>query len=153
MTIAATSLAAALWDRYGRIDAIRRSSRKDAQQMLLMCFCTDNVLSRWTPNRRFERNTVSANVCAFTVDRLKTRCRANRHNLSLICVQLKLVAIHPEQNIINTCLSEYRIEKKGTDRVGHFWTAQCHRRTYDSHNYGKKSQRLGVQGKQDRSQH
>ena len=49
MTIAATSLAAALWDRYGRIDAIRRSSRKDAQQMLLMCFCTDNVLSRWTP--------------------------------------------------------------------------------------------------------
>ena len=49
MTIAATSLAAALWDRYGRIDAIRRSSRKDAQQMLLMCFCIDNVLSRWTP--------------------------------------------------------------------------------------------------------
>jgi len=49
MTIAATSLAAALWDRYGRIDAIRRSSRKDAQQMLLMCFCNDNVLSRWTP--------------------------------------------------------------------------------------------------------
>ena len=45
MTIAATSLAAALWDRYGRIDAIRRSSRKDAQQMLLMCFCIDNVLS------------------------------------------------------------------------------------------------------------
>ena len=35
MTIAATSLAAALWDKYGRIDAIRRSSRKDAQQMLL----------------------------------------------------------------------------------------------------------------------
>ena len=49
MTIAATSLGAALWDRYGRIDAIRRSSRKDAQQMLLMCFCIDNVLSRWTP--------------------------------------------------------------------------------------------------------
>ena len=36
----------ALWDRYGRIDAIRRSSRKDARQM---CCCTDNVLSRWTP--------------------------------------------------------------------------------------------------------
>ena len=48
MTIAATSLAAALWDKYGRIDAIRRSSKKDAQQML-MCFCIDNVLSRWTP--------------------------------------------------------------------------------------------------------
>ena len=46
MTIAATSLAAALWDKYGRVDAIRRSSRKDAQQMLLMCFCIDNVLSR-----------------------------------------------------------------------------------------------------------
>ena len=49
MTIAATSLAAALWDRYGQIDAIRQSSRKDAQQMLLICFCIDNVLSRWTP--------------------------------------------------------------------------------------------------------
>ena len=49
MTIAATSLAAALWDKYGRIDAIRRSSRKDTQQLLLMCFCIDNVLSRWTP--------------------------------------------------------------------------------------------------------
>ena len=49
MTITATSLAAALWDRYGRTDAIRRSSRKDAQQMLLICFCIDNVLSRWTP--------------------------------------------------------------------------------------------------------
>ena len=106
MTIAATSLAAALWDRYGRIDAIRRSSRQDAQQMLLICFCIDKVLSRWTPRyRRFERNTVSANVCALTVDRFKTRCRANRHDLSLICVQLKLVAIHPEQNIINTCLN------------------------------------------------
>ena len=45
----ATSLAAALRDRYGRIDAIRRSSRKDAQQMLLMCFFIDNVLSKWTP--------------------------------------------------------------------------------------------------------
>ena len=56
-------------------------------------------------NRRFERNAVSANVCALTVDRFKTRCRTNRHNLSLICVQLKLVAIHPEQNIINTCLN------------------------------------------------
>ena len=82
-------------------------------------------------NRRFKRNTVSANVCALTVDRLKTRCRANRHNLSLICVQLKLVAIHPEQNIINTCL-KYRTEQKGTDQVGRFWTAQCHRRTCDS---------------------
>ena len=49
MTIAATNLAAALWDRYGRIDAILRRSRKDAQQMLLMCFCVDNVVSRWTP--------------------------------------------------------------------------------------------------------
>ena len=29
MTFAATSLAAALWDRYGRIDAICQSSRKD----------------------------------------------------------------------------------------------------------------------------
>ena len=49
MTIAATSLAAALWDKYGQIDVIPRSSRKDAQQMLVMCFCIDNVSSRWTP--------------------------------------------------------------------------------------------------------
>ena len=49
MIIDATSLAAALWHKYGRIEAIRRSSRKDAQQMLLVCFCIDNVLSRWTP--------------------------------------------------------------------------------------------------------
>ena len=56
-------------------------------------------------NRRLERNNVSANVCALIVDRLKTSCRANRHNFSRICVLLKLVAIHPEQNIINTCLN------------------------------------------------
>ena len=49
MNIAATSPAAALWDKYGPIDAICRSSKKDAQQMLLMCFCIDNVLSRWIP--------------------------------------------------------------------------------------------------------
>ena len=108
MTIAVTSLAAALWDRYGRIDAICRSARKDAGQMLLMCCCIDNVLSRFSARYLtdvFERNTVSANVCALTVDRLKTRYRANRHNLSLISVQLKLVALHPEQNIINICLN------------------------------------------------
>ena len=63
MTIAATSLAAALWDRDGQTDAIRQSSRKDAQQMLLMCKMDSKVF-----NRRFERNTVSANVCALTVD-------------------------------------------------------------------------------------
>ena len=49
MTIAATTLAAALWDRYGQIDAIHQSSRKGTQQMLLMCFCIDDILSRWTP--------------------------------------------------------------------------------------------------------
>ena len=118
MTIAATSLAAALWDRYGRIDAIRRSSRKDAQQMLLMCFCIDNVLSRWNP--RYLTDVLKGTLfllgflfcfvvllffCALTIGRLKTRCRANRHNLSLICVQLKLVAVHPEQNIISICLN------------------------------------------------
>ena len=133
--------------------------------MLLMCFCIDNVLSRWTP--RYLTDVLKGTLfllcflfcfcfCALTVVRLKTRCRANRHNLSLICVQLKLVAVHPEQNIIN--MSEYRIEQKGTDRIGHFWTAQCHRRTCDSHNYGqkshlKKAEITSVQGKQDRSQH
>ena len=49
MIIAATSLAAALWERYGRIVAARRSSRKNARQTLSMCCRTDNVWSRWTP--------------------------------------------------------------------------------------------------------
>ena len=61
-------------------------------------------------NPHSERNTTNVlkgtlfPPMLFTVDRLKMRCRANWHNLSLICVQLKLVAIHPEQNIINTGL-------------------------------------------------
>ena len=67
-------------------------------------------------NRRFERNAVSANVCALTVDRLKTRCRPNRQNLSLICVQRKLVAIRPEQNIVNTCL-DTGLNRKDEDEV------------------------------------
>ena len=66
-------------------------------------------------NRRFKRNTVSASVCALTVDRLKTRCRANGHNLSLICVQLKLVAIHPEQSSINTRL---KTEQNRSELIG-----------------------------------
>ena len=49
MTIAATSLASVLWDRCVWTDATHQSSRKDTRQMLLMCCCTDNVLSRWTP--------------------------------------------------------------------------------------------------------
>ena len=73
MTIASTSLAAALWDEYGRIDA-------------------------------------------------------NRHNLSLICVQLKLVAIHSEQNIINTRLNT-RLNRKeliGWGTFGHsVWHSLC----------------------------
>ena len=63
--------------RYGRIDAIRRTSRKDARQMLLMCCCTDSVLSRRTPRYLTEvlKGTLfSADVRALTVDRLKTRC-------------------------------------------------------------------------------
>ena len=48
MTIAATSLAVALWERYGLIDAARRSSRKDVRQTLSMCCSIDNVRSRWS---------------------------------------------------------------------------------------------------------
>ena len=112
-------------------------------------------------NRRFERNTVSAIVCALTVDRLKTRCRANRHNLNLICVQLKLVAIHPDQNIINTCLNT-GLNRKELIGWGHFWTAQWESErertltlplivTIMDRNH--IWQRLRVQSKQDRSQH
>ena len=64
--------------------------------MLLMCCCIDNVLTRWKLtevfNRHFERNTVSAIVCALTVDQPETRCKANRQNLCFVGVQLKLVA-------------------------------------------------------------
>ena len=35
-------------------------------------------------------------------------------------------------------MSEYRTERKQTDQVVHFWTAQCHRRTCDIHNSGQK---------------
>ena len=70
MTIAATSPAAALWDKYGRIDAIRRSSRKDAQQMLL-CFCIDNVLSRWTP--RYLTDVLKGTSPAFLIVSLALR--------------------------------------------------------------------------------
>ena len=66
-------------------------------------------------NQRFKRNTVSANVCALTVDRLKTRCRASGHNLSLICVQLKLVAVHPEQNIISGAGIAQWLERRTRD--------------------------------------
>ena len=102
----------------------------------------------------FERNTVSANVCTLTVDRLKTRCRANRHNLSLICVQLKLVATHPEQNIISTCLNTgvNRKELIGWGTFGQLSvigilvivTIMDRNRIW---------QTLRVQGKQDRSQY
>ena len=104
-------------------------------------------------NRRFERNTVFANVCALTVDWFKTRCRANRHNLSPICVQLKLVAIHPEQNIINTCLNTGLNRKEligwGTfgqlSVIGVFVIVTIMDRNHIW-------QRLRVQGKQYRSQ-
>ena len=100
-------------------------------------------------NRRFERNTVSASVCALAVDRLKTRCRAYGHNPSLICVQLKLVAIHPGQNIINTCLNTGLNRKEligwGTfgqlSVIGVLVIVTIMDRNHIS-------QRLGVQGKQ-----
>ena len=107
MTIAATSLAAALWDKYGRIDAIRRSSRKDAQQMLLMCFCIDNVLSRWTPSYLTDvlKGTLFPPMFAHSLSTDSRQDAEPTGITCLICVQLKLVAIHPEQNIINTCLN------------------------------------------------
>ena len=49
MIITTTSLAVALWERYGLIYAARRSSRKDARQMLSMCCRVDNIRSKWTP--------------------------------------------------------------------------------------------------------
>ncbi len=128
MTIAATSLAAALWDRYGRIDAIRRSSRKDAQQMLLMCFCIDNVLSRWTPRYLTDvlKGTLFPPMFAHS---LSTDSRQDAEPTGITSVL----------SVFHQYMSEYRIEQKETDQVGHFWTAQCHRRTCDSHNYGQKS--------------
>ena len=112
MTIAATSLAAALWDKYGRTDAIRRSSRKDAQQMLLMCFCTDNVLSRWTPRYLTDilKGTLFQPIFAHSLS-IDSGQDAEPTGITSICVQLKLVAIHPEQNIINTCLNT-RLNRK-----------------------------------------
>ena len=76
----------------------------NAVDVLLQCQCFVQMDSE-VFNRRFERNTVSINVCTLTVDRFKTRCRPYRHNLSLICVQLNIVAIHPQQNTINIYLN------------------------------------------------
>ena len=155
MTIAATSLAAVLWDKYGRIDTIRRSSRKDAQQMLLMCFCIDNVLSRWTPRHLTDvlKGTLFPPMFAHSLS-TDSRCRANRHNLSLICVQLKLVAMHPEQNIINTCLNT-GLNRRELIRWGTFGQLSVIGilvivTIMDRNHIWQK---LGVQGKQDQSQH
>ena len=48
MIIAATSLARALWDRYGPTDVAYRSSTKVEWKMLSMCCHIDNVRMRWT---------------------------------------------------------------------------------------------------------
>ena len=76
MIIAATSPAVALWERYGRIVAARRSSRKDARQTLSMCCRIDNVWSRWTPRYLTDilKGTVSTDVCALTLNQSDTRC-------------------------------------------------------------------------------
>ena len=118
MTIAATSLAAALWDRYGRIDAIRRSSRKDAQQMLLTCFCTDNVLSRWSPRYLTDvlKGTLFPPMFAHS---LSTDSRQDAELTGITSVlsvfNLSLLLFIAEHH---QYMSEYRIEQKGTDRVG-----------------------------------
>ena len=103
MTIAATSLAAALWDKYGRIDAIRRSSRKDAQQML-MCFCIDNVLSRWTPRYLTDvlKGTLFPSMFAHSLStdlRQDTEPTGITSDLSVFNLSLLLF------NIISTCLN------------------------------------------------
>ena len=76
MTIAATSLAAALWDTYDRIDMIHLSSRQDARQMLLMCCCIDNVLSKWTPRTEVLKGTLFPSMfahCRPTQDEMQSQ--------------------------------------------------------------------------------
>ena len=128
--------AATLWDRYGWIDAIRRSSRKDTQQMLLICFCTDNILSRWTPRYLTDvlKGTLFLPMFAHS---LSTNSRQDAEPtgitsvLSVFNLSL-LLFIQREQNIINTCLNT-GLNRKELIGWGHFWTAQYHRRTCDSH--------------------
>ena len=121
MTIAATSLAAALWDKYGRIDAIRRSSRKDARQMLLMCFCTDNVLSRWTPRCLTDvlKGTPFPPMFAHSLS-THSRQDAEPTGITSVFSVFNLSLFQPEQSIINTCLNTglNRKELIGWDAFG-----------------------------------
>ena len=109
MTIAGASLAAAFYLGQIRSDGrdpseLQEGRTANAVDVLLQCQCFVEMDSE-VFNRRFERNTVSINVCTLTFDRFKTRCRPYRHNLSLICVQLNIVAIHPDQNTFNIYLN------------------------------------------------
>ena len=68
MIIATTSLAVALWERYGQIVAAGRSSRKDAWQTLLMCSRIGNVWLRWTPRyiqKKTQQKTASSHIMLF----------------------------------------------------------------------------------------
>ena len=111
MIIAATSLAVALWERYGLIDAARRSSRKDARQTLSMCSRIDNVRSRRTPTYLSDLLKGTLFPPIFPHALLTKAIRdAERTGVTsffffLISVQLEFVAIHPDYNIANTCLN------------------------------------------------
>ena len=113
--------------------------------MLLMCFCSDNVLSRWTPRYLTDvlKGTLFPPMLAHS---LSTDSRQDAEPTG--------ITSHPEQNIINTCLNTglNRKELIGWGTFGqlsvigvlvivtimdrnHIW------------------QRVGIQRKQDRSQH
>ena len=97
MIIAATSLAVALWERYGLIDAAHQSSRKDARQTLSVCCRIDNVRSRWTPRSFTDvlKGTLFPPMFAHSVPTKATRDAKQIGITSVfISVQLKLVAIH-----------------------------------------------------------
>ena len=88
------------------MDAVLWIPRKFDRQMLLMCCCRD---SWWIP-RCFSDGLNWILFLPVFANSLPTKLRCDveltsyRHDLSLICVKLELINVHPAEQIIRACL-------------------------------------------------
>ena len=91
-----TSWAAALWVKYGRVEAILLSSRCAARHTLLMCCCIDSVWSRWTP-RFLTEDLNGIRLPPMSALSLPTELRweADATGRTLVFSAFELVAVHP----------------------------------------------------------
>ena len=75
--------------------------------------------------RHYERNTVSTNIYALIVNRIKMRCRANRLTCTSVLSVFSLSLLLLSRVLHHQCMSEYRTKQYLTDQgLHHFWTAQ-----------------------------